>query len=94
MNQIDRIREMEQIYDRLFASVNDLKKAFTDFSSLSKELEALESYYTDGAWIADFEDDERGLLPKNLKRGVLSEDGVYNLLDEIASIKRAMKKLS
>ena len=26
--------------------------------------------------------DEAGLLPKDLKRGVLSEDGIYNLLEE------------
>ena len=27
-----------------------------------------------------FADDEAGLLPKDLKRGVLSEDGLWNLL--------------
>ena len=32
-------------------------------------------------WKKDFEDDEKGLLPKELKRGVLSEDGIYNLRD-------------
>ena len=42
----------------------------------------LTSYYESGQWLQDFEADERGELPKNLKRGVLSEDGVYNLLSE------------
>ena len=29
----------------------------------------------------DFELDEEGKLPADLKRGVLSEDGIYNLLE-------------
>lgn len=41
----------------------------------------LESYYTSGDWLADFEADEAGLLPKDMKRGVLSEDGVNDLVD-------------
>lgn len=34
------------------------------------------------AWKRDFTTDEAGLLPKDLKRGVLSEDGIYALLEE------------
>ena len=44
------------------------------------KIKVLEAYYTSADWKADFEADESGLLPKNLKRGVLSEDGVWNLL--------------
>jgi len=33
-----------------------------------------------GQWLADYELDEAGGLPPDLKRGVLSEDGLYNLL--------------
>ena len=47
-----------------------------------KMLCELTSYYESGQWLKDFESDERGELPKDLKRGVLSEDGVYNLLSE------------
>ena len=35
----------------------------------------------------DFCDDEKGLLPADFKRGVLSEDGVWNLLEEISALK-------
>ena len=42
----------------------------------------LESYYTSEEWKQDFEADEAGLLPKKLPRGVLSEDGVYSLLED------------
>ena len=43
---------------------------------------ALQSYYESPLWKQDFLDDEAGLLPRDLPRGVLSEDGLYNLLTE------------
>ena len=30
----------------------------------------------------DYKDDEAGLLPADLKRGILSEDGIWNLLTD------------
>ncbi|SMC45529.1 transcriptional regulator, Spx/MgsR family [Oscillospiraceae bacterium] len=41
----------------------------------------LSSYY-ETLWKDDFEADEKGLIPKDMKRGVLSEDGLYNLLQQ------------
>ena len=41
---------------------------------------ALARYYESAQWRSDFAADEAGLLPSTLKRGVLSEDGVYNFL--------------
>ena len=66
-----RIASMEALYDRALAG-----------EATAEEIAALESYYA-GDWKADFELDEAGLLPANLKRGVLSEDGLYNLLEEL-----------
>lgn len=45
-------------------------------------LKALSDYYSSSAWKRDYAADKAGLLPKDMKRGVLSEDGIYNLLDE------------
>ncbi|MBQ3516767.1 MAG: DUF4298 domain-containing protein, partial [Lachnospiraceae bacterium] len=39
-----------------------------------------EAYYGSDIWRKDYEDDESGKLPADLKRGVLSEDAVYHLL--------------
>lgn len=75
MNQIQRIEQMEQIFDEAIAAANAL-------STLLPRLEELLSYYDSGQWLADYEADEAGLLPPDLKRGVLSQDGVYNLLSE------------
>ena len=46
------------------------------------QLKALSEYYSSDSWKRDYAADEAGLLPKDLKRGVLSEDGIYTLLEE------------
>ena len=46
----------------------------------------LEAYFVSDEWKQDFAADEAGLLPKGLKRGVLSEDGIYNLLEEYKEV--------
>ena len=66
-------------YEKLMDTAEKLKNGT---SHKKKALAELEKYYTSNAWKQDFAADEAGLLPKELKRGVLSEDGVYNLLSE------------
>lgn len=68
---IERIKEMECCFDRLLQSVNEA------------DLNMLLEYYESGLWKHDYELDEQGLLPPELKRGVLSRDGVYNFLEQI-----------
>lgn len=71
---IARIRYMESILDRVLASKSP--------DAMPRELSILESYYFGPLWMKDHETDEAGLLPADLKRGVLSEDAVYNLFTE------------
>lgn len=68
--RIERIRRMEEIFDR----------ALEDNAS-EEELDILKCYMTNG-FLGDYEADEKGLIPKDLKRGVLSEDALYDLLAE------------
>ncbi len=49
--------------------------------ALRESVVKLAEYYESDDWKLDFADDEAGQLPKNLKRGVLSEDGIYNTLN-------------
>ena len=51
---------------------------------IPEKLAALEAYYTSGEWREDYEADERGELPPDLKRGVLSQDALYDLLEGAA----------
>lgn len=43
--------------------------------------ERLSRYYESPDWKRDFAADEAGLLPPELRRGVLSEDGIYHALE-------------
>ena len=45
------------------------------------------------ALIEDFEMDEAGFVPTDLKRGVLSEDALYNLLGDIVSLHEQMQEI-
>lgn len=84
--QIERINEMEQLFDEVSAAVKELSEAFEKYQSVLPGLEKLTEYFESEQWQADFEDDSMGRLPKDLKRGVLSEDGVYDLLTENAEL--------
>ena len=66
MNTIERIRRMEALYDMALAT-----------GQVPRELR---EYYESGQWLQDYEADERGELPRDLKRGVLSQDGLWELL--------------
>ena len=80
--QTERITYMEQILDNASSAVSNLSEALKRYIALLPALRELSDYYSSPLWLQDFEDDEAGRLPANLKRGVLSEDAVYDLLDE------------
>ena len=75
---IDRIQRMEEVFDTLQAGANSDPPIIDEAL-----LKILLDYYTSGQWLKDYELDEKGYLPPDVKRGVLSEDGVYNFLEDI-----------
>ena len=80
MTRIERITNMESLFDKSEEVVKRLEAALKDFTELGHDIAKLEAYYNSPQWRKDFEADEAGKLPKDLKRGVLSEDGIWNLL--------------
>ena len=78
---INRIRKHEKQYDRLQRAVTLYGIAVAELVDARSDYDDLEGYL-DGKWKDDFEADEAGRLPENLKRGVLSEDGLWNLLND------------
>ncbi len=91
MEQTERIRHMEQILDQATAAVAALTEALEQYQALLPALDELEAYYDGTLWRQDYEDDEAGRIPSGLKRGVLSEDAVYNLLDENRQLQEALR---
>jgi len=74
---------MECRFDILCAASAQNPASIREDAALWAMWQSLLSYYEDGTWLEDYMRDERGELPANLKRGVLSEDGVYNLLSDV-----------
>ena len=69
LNRLERVEKYERLFEEAAAS-HDPEK-----------LRLLGAYYTSGEWREDYEADERGELPPDLKRGVLSQDALYDLLE-------------
>ena len=92
--QIARIRKMERRLDRALAAVKRLTGALNKWEAVQDDIAALEEYYGNGEWRKDFEDDEAGRLPADLKRGVLSEDGIWNLLSDCKELKECLASQS
>ena len=89
-NQIKRIEEMEKKLDASNIAIKNLEKALKEYSKSQDGIHVLATYYASKEWKTDFEADEKGKLPKDLKRGVLSEDGIYDMLDKNIEVQRKM----
>ena len=62
--RLNRIATMEAAFDR----------------RAPEDIPVLAAYMDSGDWRADYEADEQGRIPADMKRGVLSQDGLYDLL--------------
>lgn len=74
----NRVRYMETLYEETLSFLKQGKK----IEAGERAVETLTAYMESGQWLEDYELDSAGLLPKELKRGVLSQDGLYNLLTD------------
>ena len=82
---------MENALDITRAAVDNYYTALEKLKAAEPLYEQLKAYLDSGKWREDFEADEAGKLPSDLKRGVLSEDAIYNLLEEYEEIKDLRK---
>ena len=94
MTQIERIKQMEEYLDSSAAAVEKLGAALEEYESVQSQYKKLSDYYGSIRWMKDLEADEAGKLPKDLKRGVLSEDAVYDLIIENRELVIRMMKLA
>ena len=91
---IVRICEMERCMDQAAAAVKQMQSALDAFRQAQDSIALLSAYLGSDEWRQDLKADENGLLPSDLKRGVLSEDGIWNLLDDYRELAQQMNELS
>ncbi len=82
-----RIKEMESILDIANARIAAFEKASDELRDYQFEIQKLEAFYTGDEWKEAFALDEAGKLPQDLKRGVLSEDGIYDMLERNTAVR-------
>ncbi|MBE6128513.1 MAG: DUF4298 domain-containing protein [Erysipelotrichaceae bacterium] len=90
--QIQRIVRMEEKHDRIRDVMDRLLPLLEEYGSLQVEISELAEYYQ-SEWRRDYEDDEKGKFPSELKRGILSEDTLYELLSDNDSLLEKMRDL-
>ena len=67
-DRTERVEKHERLFDEAAVSHD------------SEKLRLLNACCTSGEWLEDCEADERGELPPDLKRGILSQEALYELL--------------
>lgn len=93
MDQLERIEQMEKEYDSVRKSLTDFSSAIEGYQAALPLLQELKDYYQSEDWMNEYLADETGMLPTELKRGVLSEDGINRLLEDNAELLADMEQL-
>ena len=90
-----RIAHMEQLMDRSSEAYALLEQALCRYEEAERDMQQLAEYYFDGGpWMQDCEADAAGLLPQGLKRGVLSEDALWDLFVQRRELQQDLQRLS
>lgn len=89
-----RIARMSGAYDRLRPLVAELARKAAELDAMRPEVDQLRRYMDSGEWLEDYEADERGEVPPGTNRSSLSQDGLYDLLTDIDSLRDLFKSLS
>ena len=79
----ERIRRLEALFDEVSHTFRTAPEAL-----VPAKVQILTAYMDSGLWLLDYERDERGEFPKDLKRGILSQDALYDLICAIEAFQR------
>ena len=79
---IERIQWLEHCLDELQKAAKADPALIRESGRLKEYFQNLIQYIESGQWLRDYELDEKGYLPHNLKRGILAQDMLYNFLEE------------
>lgn len=89
---IERITKNEERLDAAVETVKKLEEAIELYKQNKKDISLLNKYYGSKNWFNDKKALEEGKLPK-IKAGVLSEDAVWNMNEDLNSALKEMKKI-
>lgn len=89
---IERIQKNEERLDNALQSIKLLEEALSAFKKSKKNIDLVNKYYGSKNWFKDKEAYENNEITK-IKAGILSEDAVWNMNEEIADLIIDMKEI-
>ncbi len=93
MKKIERIKINEERLDNILKSVKELELSLNKFKNQIKDINKLNKYYGSKIWFKDYDDYNNGRLSK-IKAGVLSEDSIWNMNENVKELMIEMKNIS
>ena len=84
---------MEEHLNKASQAVKALSDALDLYTDAMESIETIDNYLASDEWEQDFNDSEAGRLPKDLKCGVLSEDGIWNVVDTNRELQAQMLEI-
>ena len=90
--RIERIKKMEAKLDDVTPKIRAFEESLNNMKKVFEDMKILSDYYSN-EWKQDYEADEEGKIPKDLKRGVLGQDTLYDLFSDYSQIGNDMKEL-
>ncbi|WP_282920293.1 DUF4298 domain-containing protein [Ignavigranum ruoffiae] len=78
--RIEWIEYMESVKDRRWQLVKTLDQALSQLVESEEDYQRLLDYYGSQEFRQDMDDSNQGIIPAEVKQGVLSEDEVFNLV--------------
>ena len=89
---VERIIKNEEMLDEVMDNIKKLDIEINRFKNNKKNIKLLNKYFGNKEWFKDKEMVENKKI-NNVKAGVLSEDMVWNMLDDIKDILKDMKDI-
>lgn len=87
---INRINKNEERLDKILLNIKNIGEELDKFNLYIKEIKELNKYYGSNDWFDDRESYDNNKIPK-IKAGVLSEDAIWNMNEEISYLIDTMK---
>lgn len=82
MNLYEHITKMEHILDSQQEMLNKLDELITWMDTHQQDYKELTEYYYSAQREQDLQDEKEGKVPRDLKRGVLDEDSIYDMMGD------------
>ena len=87
-----RITKNENFYDSIIPVLRGLEHCINEFESKKDDIELINKYYGSKEWFKDKDEFEKGKI-KNIKAGVLNEDAIWNMNEDIDDLISNMKSI-